>query len=248
MSNHVAFRHLVLQSIATGAVVAVAQTASAQALPPRPTVTHARDLLEPPPQRVSVGTAMVFRIRPTAAARRVATGSLQVRVFSLSAGLTPQPTRVEGDCNVYFTRVFELQPTADGGLRFATLDAAWLNLSRARRSVTEGRYLLVVEQEGDHDGEFRLSKRSTSGYFATGFVVSVSPSMEARSMYPDSGAQEALLRATRVAYDARRASIASIVGNGEAVGRPCYRYSAVRVAVLSNVGEEHSGTLDACGN
>ena len=227
-------------TIAIALVLATSEPAVAQAPLPRPTVTRAIDLLEAPPPNVRVGTAVVFRTRSSPAAQRLVRTGLQVRVFAMTRGSqTPVPIRTVEKCHLYMTRVYPLQQTSDGGLYFTTLDDAWLDTSSSQRSVAEGRYFLIVEQAGAPDGEFRLRADSASGYFRTGFSITVST---------DGRKNEAsLLEAVKRAHAERRVTVAAVVKDAEGRDVSCYQYAPVRLA--RDLANELPSTvpLELCG-
>lgn len=207
--------------LAAGILAAASQPAAAQSEQPRPTVTRAADLIEPAPPRVPVGTLVLFKPKAIPEAQKLARAGLQVRVFALGNTNTPTPDKTLGNCHVFASTVYPLDVTPEGGIRFTTLDETWLNPSNSRKSIKEGRYLLVFEQRGAPGGEFRLRVDSALAYFQTGLTVSV---------FSKGAASEAELLRVLAAHDERRSGVGSLIQDKGVVQVPCYRYVPLRVS------------------
>lgn len=205
----------------TCVVCAFSATASAQSAVPRPTVTRSVDLIQEFASRVPLGTEAVFKPRPTARAKSIVDSGVQVRIFGLLDNET-KPSRVStiGDCDIYLSVVHRLEKTPSGELRFGRLDQGWVNVSYSGNSPKDGRWLMVFEQHGPTEEQFRIRTTDAKPYFKTGFVVIVF----------DTGSVP--LSQIKAEYERREGEGARLLRQVDQKDPsvPCYRYSPVRVA------------------
>lgn len=172
-SGSISPRVLIGWTILAGNVLVACELA-AQVGIPRPTVARATEIFEAFPERVSVGTNVVFRQSQTGRARRLVRTGLQARVFGLRDDEeVPQPITAFGDCDVYLSVVHRLTVSANSDVPFAKMDHAWLTLSNSLNSIKDGRYFIVFELAGPDASQFRLKTADAEAYFASGFRMVV---------------------------------------------------------------------------
>jgi hypothetical protein len=196
--------------------------ANAQQPEPRPTVTRATDLVLEYPSRVPLGTDVVFKRKTSATGMALVQAGVQVRVFRLDEGdARPKALTSVGDCEVYLTKVYPLERSSDGGLRFVSLNQGWINLSNSGRSTKDTGWFLVFEQVGAQHEQFRIKTIDAPAYFATGFAVTV---------FDNGSIPFPLIQAE---YESRQRRAVSLYEEVDAKdGRvPCYSYKQLRVSL-----------------
>ncbi|QBE65997.1 hypothetical protein [Pseudoduganella lutea] len=202
----------------------------------RATITKATDVIMSPPTNIAVRSTLQFKQLNTSAARALASGGFQIRVFTLShqAAIPGIVTELD-DCNIYISAVIPVRAAADGMINLGEINEAWLGQSDSGDTVRSGRFLFIFEEFGPRDSLFRLRKEDAGSYFKQGFILTVDKSVrmsieEARKKFT-----EAEENRVRLYIDANR--IRDSV--------PCYRYMERKVAVqeLPDMGV---GDLFAC--
>ena len=202
----------------------------------RPTITRATDVIAKPPSSVVVRSTLRFTPRDTAPARALAAKGFHIRVFTLSRQWdTPRAVTQHGDCDIYLSMVMPVRAQADGTIRIAELNEAWLELSYSCETPREGRFLFVFEETGPTDAIFRLRSEDAKSYFEQGFILTVQPDkqvdlVEAKRWFSRGEEQRGKLY-----LDANRVR----------EGVPCYSYKSRKV-VAENAIDLTAGDLLAC--
>jgi hypothetical protein len=225
----ISFCLLLLQFVALGEV-------SAQTTVPRPTVTRAFDVFENYPERVLVGTDIVFKRKTSQGAQKLVRSGLHVRVFSLSDAETePTPITVIGDCAVYLSVVHTIEPTDATEVRFKKMDHSWLNLSHSGNSIKDGRYFFVFEQAGPTSEQFRIKSTDAKSYFSTGFRVVVF----------DNGGTS--LKTVKTEYEKRDRTLGRLYVSEDNKLRdaPCYTYRKLTVEATADF-QLAQASLESC--
>jgi hypothetical protein len=200
-------------------LVALSEVA-AQTTVPRPTVTRAFDVFENYPERVSVGTDIVFKRKASEAARKLVHSGLHIRIFSLRADETePTPITTIDGCDVYLSVVHALERTHSTDVRFGTMDHTWLSITSSGNSISDGRYFFVFEQAGPTTNQFRLKAEDAKAYFSTGFRVVV---------FNDGKID---LDTVRAEYEKRRRTLGNLYVAEDTTLKdaPCYTYRKLTV-------------------
>jgi hypothetical protein len=201
----------------------VSSPAQAQLVEPRPTVTRAVDLIADYSSPVYLGTEVVFTKKADLSenGRALIQAGVQVRVFSLDEDES-EPKRITTirDCGVYLSTVHRLSPTSSGGLRFAKMESGWVNLTNSRRSAKDGRWLLVFEQLGAPQEQFRIKTNDAHDYFEAGFIITVR----------DNG--RIPLEEIQSEYDKRRDNLARLSREVSSSNSniPCYSYKSIKAS------------------
>lgn len=209
----------------------------------RPTITRAGDLIVVPGQRILVDSPAAFRLKASAAARRLAREGVVVRIFSLAVDQkTPLPIAQVDDCDVYLSVPHQLVLSDAGELKFATiaaLDKDWLNLSNSLNTVEPGHYYFVLEQAHSAmaaSEQFRIKTADARKYFETGFRVTIDPA--GKGITAESLKREFLDRAARLGQ-------LKIEVDRKTDLPPCYSYVPVTVVAQAGNAVER-GVLMAC--
>lgn len=208
-----------------------------------PTITHAVDLIDQPLERVRVNSPATFKLRPSAAAMRVAKQGLVVRIFGLTADQkTPVPIAEIDGCDVYLSVSHKLVLNSPNELRFETitaLDKGWLNLSNSFKSVESGHYYLVFEQSTAAQAsseQFRIKKSDSSKYFETGFRLTIDVTgsdITAESLLRQFSERRERIGRLKIEIDQKSQPV------------PCYSYQAVTVQA-QRAQPISQGELHAC--
>jgi hypothetical protein len=194
---------------------ALAQDPVAYTPKPRPTITRAIDVVQQLPERIKLGTDMIFKQQGSQRAAMLRRQGFQIRVFPLRQGeKIPAPLQTVDDCEIYVSTVYEIPGSQSMDIPFERLDERWLTVSHTGNTVLDGHYYFVFEASGVTERLFRLHKSDSASYFATGFRLMV-----------EAGDQKSLQK-VRALYEQRDQDAAvlyeQVDRKGDAV--PCYRY------------------------
>jgi hypothetical protein len=177
--------------IAIVSLLTLAASASAQTTVPRPTVTRFNDVFVQQTDKFVVNERIAFKTKDAPSARRLVKAGLQARIFPLENNKdVPNPVGVIDGCQVFASVVLKAKSVDGSEAVLPALDYRWLAITDSLNGVEPGRYLLVFENNGPSEDEFRLKVGDQKDYFATGLVFTVNSSNgvtidEVRSAYFD---------------------------------------------------------------
>jgi hypothetical protein len=222
---------------ASGCIVAMPALAIDQfAKGERPTIARAFDLIHKPSTTVPVGTSLVFKRKDSPGAKLLAAKGFQIRTFAVADAQTiPEALYSMDDCDIYLSSLTHIKGTTGEDIKFADMDAGWLDVSDSTNSVQPAHFFIVFEMPNANDAVFRLKKADRANYFKQGFHISVSPG------------DKDILREVQARFQRRKDTLTELVKRVtvKSSAIPCYEFKEQRLWALQEPDIE-TRTLVAC--